>query len=198
MVVEAGEAVGDRQTLDAAVEAGVLDRHRGQRRQGAGELELRLGEAAHAALLDELEAADDPLLGEKRHVEAALLLPVLHGGALAGRELRVVDGRLDDATLAQHLVEHGLLFGCRRRPYPALVAGVRNAGPEGLGNGQTVGGAILVDAALPHVERAGDALGDGGEDLFEHQARRDRRDDLGGDGKAARHPCPSSRTYRHP
>ena len=56
---------------------------------------------------------------------------------------------------------------------------------EGGGDHLAVHGVALVEIALAYTERLGDALRDRGEDVFEHETRRDRRPYLADQGKTA-------------
>ena len=183
LVVQTGETVGRGEQLEAAVQAGVLDGDRGQRSEGRGELAFLLGEATKVALLDQLQAADHLVFEHQRHEQAALLAPPLHAFAILGRQLRIVDVTGRHAAFAEHPAKDRLIGEVLGRSHPVGVGRMGLSRPERQTDGAVLGGPVVVDVALPDVERLGRAAGDVGQHLVEHAARGDGEDDLGRHGE---------------
>ena len=131
--------------------------------RSSSRLQVVGGEPPRGALLDQRQRPDHLVLEEQRHAEDAALAPPLHGGALPVGDGRVVRLELPHGPLVEHApVARPLGHGVHRAE-PRLVVLGQLARPERRGDEGVGLGTVLVDVALPHVQRLRDAPRDHGE-----------------------------------
>ena len=181
-------AAGGQQRLQPAVllglpaqEARVLDgRARGHRQQ-LQQAEVVGAEAPPGALLDEHDRAHNGVLEDQRQAEHALLAPPLHGAARTFTQGGIVGLVLHRGAALEQVAEPRQA-GDREdvaEPGPVVLADL--AGPERDGRELVRLRTVLVEVALPHVERLGRALRDGREHLLLAGASGDRQTHVGRD-----------------
>ena len=142
-------------------EPGVAHRHRGRTREQGHQLDVLLREGASLPLLDEHETADHAAVAEaQRHRQGLDLAPLLHGLPVGRVELRVADTGHEALSALDDRHVPGALVEAQASAEPRLVLRRRVPRPDGRAGERPAGRVVLVEVALPHVERLGDALRD--------------------------------------
>ena len=154
----------------------------GHRRRHGHELEqaqVVRGEAAGAALLDQGERADHLVLEDERDREDAALAPAFHDRLVGGRHVRIVRLPLAHAALGEQVLVAGPIRDGIDGAEPGLVVLGDLTRPERGGDERIGLPPVLVEVALPDVERLRDPAGDGREHLVQVGTGRDGPADVG-------------------
>ena len=154
----------------------------GHRRRHGHELEqpqVVRREAARGALLDQGQRAHHLVLEDEGDGEDAALTPALHDRLVSGRHARIVRLPLAHGALGEEVLVAGSVGDGIDGAEPGAVVLGDLARPQGGGDERIGLTPVLVDVALPDVERLRDPARDGREHLLQAGARRDGPADVG-------------------